>query len=454
MPSTCSTSPRAVGSARTCPTSSPASGSARSARSATRFWAVGSAGLVARRGADGWTAERAGTSEYAALWGSSPSNVWVAGTDRSIARWNGSGWTSIGAPSSWLSNRERVALTGVGEDPWLLGIAGTNFSVHRRSSLGSWVSVDFAEQGAIAGTRAIAAAPTGEVWAVGDSGKVARSESNLAFVSVAVEAVDVPSCTRVSSNGTWAWAVCGSELWQRSPGGDWSVVSGAPVGSTSYVWGFGPNDIWLIRGYQYSRWDGAGWTTLASLPGAYEGKGAWGADGILYVPQNSSRRIAILGAGDPTFVTVGTSGPTYTAVTGVRMADGTHRVWVVGPNGWIGHYDGSDWSAAQRAGSLYLQSVHAYDENNVWAGGNSGAWARFDGSRWTYGAISGASTIFHIFVQSPSSVWALDMNGKLFHWDGTDWALAPDQPTGAKALAGLSDGRMIVVGTAGMQISR
>jgi hypothetical protein len=131
---------------------------------ANDVWAVGDSGtLLHWAGGPVWTVESSGTSnDLSAVWASSASEVWVTGHDVLKHR-TGATWEDVpGGPGS-----DRVAVTGDTTGVWFVGEYGA--IGHGTASVAS-----ASESGTRSTLRGIWAAPTGEVFAVGERGALLR----------------------------------------------------------------------------------------------------------------------------------------------------------------------------------------------------------------------------------------------------------------------------------------
>jgi hypothetical protein len=150
-------------------------------------------------------------------------------------------------------------------------------------------------------------------------------------------------------------------------------------------------------------------------------------------------------------------------------------VWAVGYSGFPGtslvaHWTGAAWSTVAAPNIGALQAV-AVDPSNVWAAG-IGAVQRFDGTRWSalpaLPVTSGASLFLHALAKNAAGLWAIGttstpyFDGFLYHsyaavFNGTSWTTVPvpgdgldgAATTGAAVLATDSNSGVFRITTSG-----
>jgi hypothetical protein len=269
----------------------------------------------------------------------------------------------------------------------------------------------------------VAAAPNGDVWAVGETGpgdsertvivrwdgrragRVPSPSNSGALALNELRAVTAPAADS-------AWAV-GTDLvlhwdgvrWRRTP---------APAGSYWAVSSAGRNDVWAVGtrdegGLLVSHWDGSKWRAVPFLP----------------VPAQST-----------------TTSPGHTTILfgfleGV-LALAADDVWVVGTTGAaavVGHWNGSGWRSYSLPhlgvgidadfGSLAALSPH-----DVWAAGglrgSAGSVAQWRGDHWQIRSRWSESAKYYYsdVTVRRGELWAIvdDLSAwTLSRWSGTAW---------------------------------
>ncbi len=419
------------------------------------LWAVGTAGLALRWDAQAAAWQRVATGASVDLTGvaGAGGRVWTAGrTD--VRSWDGSAWSGNLGSASWIVSRSAMDLWGnpATGAPWLL-LGGASVEEVLRPVLNEWLAMPLPFTGA----RAIHGSGAGDAWVVGAAGRVARHDG-AAFAKLSIDPV---SCNQVVAAGERAWALCGSEVYQRAPGGAWSELPALtlrPTLSMKAIWADGPNNVWVLKGTTSGqstvfRWDGASWTELRNIFDTY------------FAISGSASHISISGLSGKVarYDVVGGTWQDQTSNAGsslfaITAAGG--KVWAVGLNGYGSHFNGTSWTSRQTVANAHLRAVHALDENNVWAVGDLGAASRWNGTAWVATGLPFSLALdlnlTNVYVEASDSVWAVaGASGTLFHWNGTQWRVASglEQPAGVKAITGLSNGQLLSVGV-GMQIAR
>lgn len=153
-------------------------------------------------------------------------------------------------------------------------------------------------------------------------------------------------------------------------------------------------------------------------------------------------------------------GETLRAVWGAAAND----VWAVGDGGVVLHFDGSVFTAAERATDHDLLAVHGSSASDVWAVGQGGVVLHFDGDSWTamdlgtlIDASGGAMTgdLYGVFAAGPDVVWAVGHSGVaavIARYDGEQWtseALAMPVTRVLRAVWGSSTEKVWAVGDGG-----
>ena len=174
---------------------------------------------------------------------------------------------------------------------------------------------------------------------------------------------------------------------------------------------------------------------------------------------------------------------TLGSIQSIHGTDGAN-LFAVSFSGWVGRFDGVDWTNWQLPDDPRLRAVFAFAPDDAWAAGNSGALWHFNGDAWTLwpGAeefhltgLWGAShnevyacgfwpgneangyssegvvlkydgagwtevlrdfeeyvslNLMSIHGSGPDDVWVAGQQGRIWHWDGTTWerlATTPEQ---------------------------
>lgn len=104
------------------------------------------------------------------------------------------------------------------------------------------------------------------------------------------------------------------------------------------------------------------------------------------------------------------------AITAVDDSD----IWVVGDAGFVGHWDGSLWTASVSPTPSSLRALYAASSTAVYAVGLQGGIIRFDGTKWTKMLSPSVKDWYAVWGNGPDDVYALGTGGAMIHWDGKD----------------------------------
>ena len=114
-------------------------------------------------------------------------------------------------------------------------------------------------------------------------------------------------------------------------------------------------------------------------------------------------------------------------VNGISAVSPT-EVWIVGSNGNVWEYDGSNWTQHVGTGlwgANTINGVSAYSSTEVWIVGNSGHVWEYDGTDWTQHSGTGRwedANLGEVFAYSPTEVWIVGANGNVWEYDGSSWS--------------------------------
>ncbi|KPA13717.1 hypothetical protein MHK_006076, partial [Candidatus Magnetomorum sp. HK-1] len=169
--------------------------------------------------------------------------------------------------------------------------------------------------------------------------------------------------------------------------GDWGIVrifngstwQSYDVGNTylSGVWGSSPDNIYAcgsIYGVSYiHRFDGTSWSQVYS---------------------NSS-------------------------VNGLYAIWGTseNNVYVVGNDGYIIHYDGSDWSVIESGSGISLYGVWGINENNIYVVGQSGTISQYNGTSWSSVNSGTNQNLRCIWALNDKDMYIVGDSSTMLHWE-------------------------------------
>lgn len=130
------------------------------------------------------------------------------------------------------------------------------------------------------------------------------------------------------------------------------------------------------------------------------------------------------------------------------------RVYAVGDQGAIIHYDGVTWRGLVSGTAVRLLDVWGSGPNDIFAVGNGGTILHYDGNSW-YAQISGAtSNLNAVWGRNSQDVYAVGDNGTILHYDGINWSSQVSDTT--KHLYGVWGNQYVVfaVGDTGSILSK
>jgi hypothetical protein len=243
-------------------------------------WVATDDGRLLRRQGGAWTDTALGAEQIAAMWGAAPDDVWAVGGWSSttydgwsspgvLRHWDGVAWSgaSSRAAAGALSDIWGVAL----DDVWAVGANGT--IIHRDAS--GWSAV---ASGTTAFLGSVRGTASDDVWALGwdstGSGTSVilhwdGSSWSLSATSPGLEFGSLWAATRTN-----AWAVGADNLMLEWDGNTWTLRDDLTSAGLRALWGTGPDDVWAV-GNEVLRWDGTAWSVMAGAP---SGSTVWGAD--------------------------------------------------------------------------------------------------------------------------------------------------------------------------------
>ncbi len=241
-----------------------------SGASGADLWAVGPAGMVLHRTADGWTAFcKASGPSLSAVWSAAAGDAWAVG-DGLVLHYDGTSLSEVAAPPAatplravWGSSASDVWAMASAEILHFDGKAWTRTAAAAMQTLG----FDF-------GTfRDVWGAGPGEVTIAADRGTL-RFDGKSWYASLAAPADQLLQSTWSSGAGD-AWTAGknldgGSAVWR------YAVTSWAPQSLVQRpvvdaVRGSSRGDVWFLAGAELLHWDGASLAPVAAPPAAPTG---------------------------------------------------------------------------------------------------------------------------------------------------------------------------------------
>ncbi len=378
-------------------------------------WAAGDAGRIVHFDGNKWDLVHTGIADYlAGVWGSSRKDVWITGYNGRVLRFDGKKW--------WDHP------TGVSND--FNGIWGSGpkdvFTVGDRGVIFHWDGSCFKRQESGTENLFFGVWGTGpqDVWAVGGRGNIAHYDGKTwSQVDTGFPGQKLGHFVSVWGTGKEDVYVAGILPDTRAKNADvyhnllhydgsrWQTVDTQINGLLRWIWGTGPDDIWITgdEGVM-THFDGNSWTALPILdrltrrggwsdPG---GRSVWvvGDDGLIAPPQMWSYP-----GGKPAWA-VGDDGPIAKArflpsmappppnpdglpsptplPTGETLSALSASGVGVGRGGGIFRWDGAGWKTIKTGGfSLFSVADDPTTPNTAWAVGDFGRIVRIEGETAT-----------------------------------------------------------------------
>jgi hypothetical protein len=386
--------------------------------------AVGSAGGIAHRTAQGWSVWPT-TFPVVAVHGTSSTDAWAAAGNE-VLHWNGSSWTSTGT----------------------LPTSTDLVDVH-------------------------AYAPN-DVWAISSDPEIYRWDGSV-WSETPVSWTPVARLGGTGSNDVWMAA----QQLASPPLGvllhwDGSTWTGfgpdSEAGFHGAFWTFAPNDVWFKTGQgHFWQFDGTAWhwatqigggfsSLWASAPGDVWIGGGGGVPGYHSLTRGSvcSWAPAIHGlatsferihgsAADDVWVTAGYQRLLRNDGSGWRLvvpplAIGTPRgvfavakndAWVAGGSE-VARWNGTSWTEFPLSIGL-VHGLHGSAANDIWAVGGGGV-CHFDGVTWNCGSTP--TGLWSVWSVAPGHAWAIPGSGSaVWKYDSTQggWSQIPGWTAGWSA---------------------
>ncbi len=256
----------------------------------------------------------------------------------------------------------------------------------------------------------------------------------------------------LSAQDIWACGDGGMIL--HFDGTHWNIVPSGVPHRLSRLFSLSAKDVWVV-GDQGTllRFDGTRFVQSPGIPSAYL-TGIWGpsADDLWVVGKLYEGQATILHSQGKDFTQV-PSGVPYTllAIRGSR-AD---RIFAVGHQGTVLHYDGSRWAAAAGVpSSEKLTDLTIDHEQTVWVVGHRGTLLRYRGDVWQEVPTGLLNNLNGVAARSATEIFVSGEQGVLLRYDGHRvQRLDTGVPNDLDHLAAPANGRGFVAGTAAVLLS-
>lgn len=380
-------------------------------------WLVGNSGLIGHWSQDHVDPVPSGTSsQLNAVHGSDPTNVWVVGNDGNVLRYDGQSWQKVPTGNTnsyrgvWAFSRTNVWVVGTGS---ALHWDGTQLQ-----TISDLLLADC--------TQILGISPS-EIWALGGSGKVVRSDGT----SAQLVTTSVPAGKTVSGlAGTGP-----ADLWIGDSAGGVNHYDGTS-------WQRSTLSSTAISGLQALS-DGDLWVALQIATSNGQGLGRFDGQSFTQVPATTDRIRALSASAPDNLWIVDFYGKVFhwdghallelsskltaSNFTAISGSSASH-VMVFGPYDSTFRFDGSHWTPAPSLPFESPSSALVVSAADAWAVDSSvkGAVARFDGTKWQLHFIPGATNESFRAVGGSSSddIW-LGGQQTDYHFDGAAWTAVP-----------------------------
>ncbi|MBI4420986.1 MAG: Ig-like domain-containing protein, partial [Gemmatimonadetes bacterium] len=200
--------------------------------------------------------------------------------------------------------------------------------------------------------------------------------------------------------------------------GSWSTLSTGQSQQLSGVWGFAPNETYVVVGAGGSilRYTGSSWSTLPSAT-TRDLNGVFGFTTSDFFAVGAAGAIVRNDAAGSTVMASGTTQDLY-AVWGATPTN----VFAVGSGGTILRYNGAAWSAMTSPTTQTLYGIWGgAADNNVFAVGAAGTVVHFNGSSWNQQTSNTTQTLYAVWTPGGAYTYAVGGAGSILRYGGTSW---------------------------------
>ena len=196
------------------------------------------------------------------------------------------------------------------------------------------------------------------------------------------------------------------------------------------IWGFAPDDLWMVGGQTLARYDGATWTITdlrAEDPGIEGVTAIWAsAPSDVWVGGTQSTAAHFDGTTWQRYIAAGTDN---TAVWGSGPSD----VYTVGIFD-VARWDSAAWTNLELDEISGASGVWGFGANDVWLASGSEELAHYDGSTWEVTEIDGFGGATTLWGIAPDDLWGVGDFGSIVHYDGAEWRQVAAQTLGSPYL--------------------
>jgi hypothetical protein len=391
-------------------------------------WAVGRAGAMARRTADGWAlVEDMGLiADLYDVLAVSGSDVWVVGRDATVLHFDGTAWSPVDVGAAATTDFKAIASNGS-----LIAISGRDDSYESvvfTYDGTTWTKLPFSSNGPMLGLHVTA---TGEIWSIAKQNSMVMHWDGTQWESFDLRAL----------SGTYGKC---HDLHYRADDSIYVACGGSQDG----------RPIWHYNGVDWVRMEWNLYGTARKLIDFGGKLYAGGARGVLAAfdrrgylvqdrPVDSTVQPAVdlymygVSLVDRAMAITATNkgaavwnGVTWThsnlgTYTRAPCAIAKNLGYVAAGNGILYKYNGSTWQSLTMPAPMNTTSAQymkASGPDNVWAASSSGGRAaQWNGTSWTGHTVTLPSSTRDLETFASNDTWISGYVGGLSHWDGTEW---------------------------------
>ncbi|MFH1469192.1 MAG: hypothetical protein ABIO70_32690 [Pseudomonadota bacterium] len=241
----------------------------------------------------------------------------------------------------------------------------------------------------------------GEFWTF-------RSATGWTSEALDVEEEELNGIWGVGSDESMIWVAVGDAgKIARSEGGNTTVVD---LGTANFETADGSADALTAVGWGgVYAWDGTDWN-YQTLPNHERLDDVW-VSGSTAIGVGEEGAIVRRQGG--TWVAM--ESPTDQALYGIDGAADTD-LWAVGKDGVVLHFDGSVWTEQESFTSQSLWDVYAPSTSSVFVVGNNGVAFHYDGATWQSLPTGVDENLYAVSGSSASDCWAVGNRGTALHY--------------------------------------
>ncbi|GBC62104.1 hypothetical protein DENIS_3067 [Desulfonema ishimotonii] len=405
-------------------------------------YAVGSDGLIFHYDGTAWQPEQnITTAPLRGIWGSGPSDIFAAGNDGTILRYDGRQWQKMPTHTDetfyavWGSSAKNVFAVG--------GKSNTGGIILQYDG-SEWREMVTGLRGPL---NTIWGNSENDIFAAGDKGQILHYDGTEWRETDSGTDDTIKSLW--GSSGSDVFAV-GSGLVLHYNGTEWQPMDGAAGQNLRAIWGDSSDNVFAVGGSGLIlHYDGTEWREM-ECPTDEPLWAVWGSSGKnVFVAGGDC---AIAGFDGKTWTMSKDSDNYYRGVWGCPAETGPgYTAFMVGDDGLIVQYDGSDLTVMEKGFYPDLNSIWGRSATDIYAVGDDGLILRFDGVRWhrmdSGGFFESLRGVWGLPSEQGEDVFAVGDDGRILRFDGVEWhRMESGTDTDLTGIRGTSGSDIFVVG--------